>query len=344
MIVANDATVKGGTYYPDDGEEASARAGDRRGRTACPASIWSIAAAPTCRTRPRSSPTATISAASSSTRRNMSRRGHPADRLRHGQLHRRRRLCAGDVRRDGDRPQPGHDLPRRPAAGEGRDRRGDLAPRSWAAPTLHGRKSGVVDHVAENDEHALTIVRDIVAHLGTAKHVDIDLQPSRARRSSTRRSSTASSPSDVRAPYDVREVIARHRRRQRVPRVQGALRHDAGLRLRAYLGHAGRDPRQQRRAVLRKRAEGRAFHRARLPAPHPAAVPAEHLGLHGRRQIRGRRHRQARRQAGHRGRHRERAQDHRADRRQLRRRQLRHVRPRLFARASCSPGPTAGSA
>ncbi len=30
----------------------------------------------------------------------------------------------------------------------------------------HGRKSGVVDHVAENDEHALTIVRDIVSHLG----------------------------------------------------------------------------------------------------------------------------------------------------------------------------------
>ena len=28
---------------------------------------------------------------------------------------------------------------------------------------LHARKSGVVDHVAENDEHALTIVRDIVA-------------------------------------------------------------------------------------------------------------------------------------------------------------------------------------
>ena len=29
-------------------------------------------------------------------------------------------------RRDGDRAQPGHDLPRRPAAGEGGDRRGDL--------------------------------------------------------------------------------------------------------------------------------------------------------------------------------------------------------------------------
>ena len=28
----------------------------------------------------------------------------------------------------------------------------------------HGRKSGVVDHVAENDSHALQIVRDIVGH------------------------------------------------------------------------------------------------------------------------------------------------------------------------------------
>ena len=52
----------------DDGQEASPRAGDRRTRTACRASIWSIRAARTCRTRPRCSPTATISGASSSTR------------------------------------------------------------------------------------------------------------------------------------------------------------------------------------------------------------------------------------------------------------------------------------
>ena len=31
--------------------------------------------------------------------------------------------------------EPGDDLPRRPAAGEGGDRRGGHAPRSWAAPT-----------------------------------------------------------------------------------------------------------------------------------------------------------------------------------------------------------------
>ena len=59
---------EGRHLLPDDGQEAPARAGDRRSRTACPASTWSTPAAPTCRTRTRSSPTATTSAASSTTR------------------------------------------------------------------------------------------------------------------------------------------------------------------------------------------------------------------------------------------------------------------------------------
>ena len=60
-----------------DREEASARPGDRAARTGCPASISSIPAAPTCRTRTRSSPTATISAASSTTRRTCRPQGIP---------------------------------------------------------------------------------------------------------------------------------------------------------------------------------------------------------------------------------------------------------------------------
>src|SRR6187551_1691072 len=40
---------------------------------------------------------------------------------------------------------------------------------------LHARKSGVVDHLAENDEHALTIVRDIVSHLPADATPDIKL-------------------------------------------------------------------------------------------------------------------------------------------------------------------------
>ncbi len=67
MIVCNDATVKGGTYYPISVKKHLRR---RRSppRTGCPASISSIPAAPTCRTRTRCSRTATISAASSTTR------------------------------------------------------------------------------------------------------------------------------------------------------------------------------------------------------------------------------------------------------------------------------------
>jgi 3-methylcrotonyl-CoA carboxylase beta subunit len=35
----------------------------------------------------------------------------------------------------------------------------------------HCRKSGVSDHYAENDEHALEILREIVSHLGPRKRV-----------------------------------------------------------------------------------------------------------------------------------------------------------------------------
>jgi len=72
----------------------------------------------------------------------------------------------------------------------------------------HGRRSGVVDHVSENDEHALTVVRDIVARLNTVKSIDIDLaEPVPPKFDAEELYGII--PGDVRAPYDVREVIAR---------------------------------------------------------------------------------------------------------------------------------------
>ncbi|MGE4307363.1 MAG: carboxyl transferase domain-containing protein, partial [Novosphingobium sp.] len=41
-----------------------------------------------------------------------------------------------------------------------------ISPEDLGGGDLHSRKSGVTDHLADNDEHALTIVRDIVSHLG----------------------------------------------------------------------------------------------------------------------------------------------------------------------------------
>ena len=73
---------------------------------------------------------------------------------------------------------------------------------------LHAKKSGVVDHLAENDDHALTIVRDIVSHLrtenGDSRHFQEPRPPKYAADDLY-----SIIPDDVRAPYEVREVIAR---------------------------------------------------------------------------------------------------------------------------------------
>jgi len=72
----------------------------------------------------------------------------------------------------------------------------------------HGRKSGVVDHVAANDEHALEIVRSIVARLNTVKTIDIEVtEPVPPKYDPAEIYGIV--PPDLRAPYDVREVIAR---------------------------------------------------------------------------------------------------------------------------------------
>jgi len=72
----------------------------------------------------------------------------------------------------------------------------------------HGRKSGVVDHVAENDEHALTIVRDIVSTLQPQVQAEVNLKEPRPPKFDAE-DLYGIVPSDVRAPYDVHEVIAR---------------------------------------------------------------------------------------------------------------------------------------
>jgi len=72
----------------------------------------------------------------------------------------------------------------------------------------HGRKSGVVDYVANNDDHALEIVRSIIANLNTAKPNPLVLRdPVPPAYDPAELYGVI--PTDVRAPYDVREVIAR---------------------------------------------------------------------------------------------------------------------------------------
>jgi 3-methylcrotonyl-CoA carboxylase beta subunit len=73
---------------------------------------------------------------------------------------------------------------------------------------VHARKSGVADHYAADDHHALSIARRIVANFNTKKTVDIPLMPPREPLYDAAELDGIV-PADLKKQYDVREVIAR---------------------------------------------------------------------------------------------------------------------------------------
>ncbi|MEV6277750.1 carboxyl transferase domain-containing protein [Nocardia sp. NPDC051832] len=73
---------------------------------------------------------------------------------------------------------------------------------------LHSRTSGVTDHLAEDDQDALRIVRRIVATLGPRPAAPWDVLPATAPAAPESELYDVV-PTDLRTPYDVREVIAR---------------------------------------------------------------------------------------------------------------------------------------
>jgi 3-methylcrotonyl-CoA carboxylase beta subunit len=73
---------------------------------------------------------------------------------------------------------------------------------------VHARKSGVVDHYAQDDHHALTIARRIVAGLNRQKTIDIALRKSREPTLDAAELDGIV-PVDLKKQYDIREVIAR---------------------------------------------------------------------------------------------------------------------------------------
>jgi 3-methylcrotonyl-CoA carboxylase beta subunit len=73
---------------------------------------------------------------------------------------------------------------------------------------VHTRLSGVADHLAENDLHALALARQVVANLNWTKPQPLKLLEPRPPRFSPDEVYGVV-PVDTRKPYDVREVIAR---------------------------------------------------------------------------------------------------------------------------------------
>jgi len=73
---------------------------------------------------------------------------------------------------------------------------------------VHTRISGVADHYAEDDRHALAIAREVLAHLNRKKAVAVATQPVREPLYPAEQLYGVV-PKDTRKPFDIREVIAR---------------------------------------------------------------------------------------------------------------------------------------
>ena len=73
---------------------------------------------------------------------------------------------------------------------------------------VHTRLSGVADHYARNDHHALALARQAVSRLNRRKPQEMDVQPV-VEPLYPASDLLGIVPSNVRKPYDVREVIAR---------------------------------------------------------------------------------------------------------------------------------------
>ena len=81
-------------------------------------------------------------------------------------------------------------------------------PEEIGGADVHSRISGVTDYSAQNDTHALAITRRIVGALPARKNSPLELrQPREPRYDPAELYGVV--PDDIRKPYDVREVIAR---------------------------------------------------------------------------------------------------------------------------------------
>ena len=146
----------------------------------------------------------------------------------------------------------------------------DVTAEALGGADVHTRLSGVADYLAENDDHAIELARTIVASIRAPEATIPDLatpedpiyDPAEL---------LGIVPVDLRTAYDVREVVARL--------VDGS-RFDE-FKARYGPTHPRGPARQQRRPVLRIGAQGRALHPTVCHAACAPCLPPEHHRVHG---------------------------------------------------------------
>jgi 3-methylcrotonyl-CoA carboxylase beta subunit len=206
MVIANDATVKGGTYYPITVKK-HLRAQEIAERNRLPCIYLVDSGGANLPNQDRVFPDRDHFGRIFFNQANMSARGIPQIAAVLGSC------TAGGayvpamsdesiiVRNQGTIFLAGPPLVKA-ATGE------DVSPEELGGAEVHARTSGVSDHLANDDAHALAIARRIVGHLNLVKRHDLELAEPRPPLYDPAEI-YGIVPTDPRKPYDVREVIAR---------------------------------------------------------------------------------------------------------------------------------------
>ncbi|GAA2771745.1 carboxyl transferase domain-containing protein [Nonomuraea dietziae] len=207
VVVANDATVKGGTYYPMTVKK-HLRAQEVALQNHLPCLYLVDSGGAFLPKQDEVFPDREHFGRIFYNQATMSARGIPQIAAVLGSCTAGGAYVPAMSARGRHRARAGHDLPRRgpplvkAATGE------EVTAEELGGGDLHARVSGVTDHLAEDDAHALAIVRDIVATLAPrsdspwqrADPEEPHLDPQELY---------GIVPPDPRTPYDVREVVRR---------------------------------------------------------------------------------------------------------------------------------------
>ena len=280
VVVANDATVKGGTYYPMTVKK-HLRAQEVALHNRLPCVYLVDSGGAFLPMQDEVFPDREHFGRIFFNQATMSARAIPQIACVMGSCTAGGAYVPGDERRDGDRPRAGHDLPRRPAAGEGGDRRGASPPRSSAAATC---TRGPPASSTTSPTTTSTRWRSCGAIVATLPAEPAAPWERRAPRPPLEDPATILDvvPTDSRTPYDVREIMQRL--------VDGGelqeFKELYGTTVVCAFGHLDGHP------VGIIANNGILFSESALKAAHfvelcdrrgdPAAVLAEHHGLHGR--------------------------------------------------------------
>ena len=174
----------------------------------------------------------------------------------------------------------------------------DVTAEELGGADVHTRRSGVADHYAASDEHALAIVRQIVRNLHRRKELPWDVAPPEPPALDPD-DLYGLVPEDFKHEIDARELIARIVDGSRFAEFKALYGETLVCGFARIEGYPVAILANKGVLFAESAQKGAHFIELACEAQDPARLPPEHHRLHGRQGVRGGRDRARRRQARH---------------------------------------------